>query len=63
MELLEEVLNLLNNRPHWLTYTVIAESIDVSVDWLKKLSSGKISNPGVVTIERLKDYLTEDINR
>lgn len=39
------------------TLTVLAEEMQVSVNWIKLFVGGKIANPGVNTIETLNVYL------
>lgn len=35
----------------------IAKAVDVSYSWISKLANNRIPNPGVVTIDKLADYL------
>lgn len=57
MPLLDETLILLKNRPVTLELKQIAKAIDVSPNWLSMLVNNKIDNPGVVSIQKLHDYL------
>ncbi len=60
MTLFNKTLNLLRNRPKWMSFTTIEKETGISKDWLKKFSQGKISNPGVNTIQELYEYLSGD---
>ncbi len=57
MPLLDETLLLLKHRSATLELKQIAKAIDVSPNWLSMLNKGKIENPGVLSIQRLHDYL------
>lgn len=57
MPLLDDTLALLKNRPVTLELKQIAKAIDVSPNWLSMLVNNKIDNPGVVSIQKLHDYL------
>lgn len=57
--IVEETRQLLLNRPVHLTLVKIAEETELSESWLQKFSSGKIENPGVLTICALNTYLTK----
>jgi transcriptional regulator with XRE-family HTH domain len=61
--LLDETRNLLSNRPKWLTNATIAKDLDLSVGWISGVETGKIKNPGVNSIEALRDYLKETANK
>jgi hypothetical protein len=39
----------------------IATGADVGLEWLKKLQAGEIENPGVVSIQKLHDYLERSL--
>lgn len=56
----DETRILLNNRPASLTLDEIATELNVSVQWLRLLSKGKIANPGVNTVETLNKFLTKN---
>lgn len=38
-------------------WPAIAEKADVSYSWLTKFAQGKINNPGIRTVDRLKTIL------
>ena len=58
-EWLATTLNLLRNRPVWLTLTTIAIDTGVPVGWIKELSRGAIKEPSVVRIQALHTYLSD----
>ena len=39
----------------------IAKNADVGFEWLKKFQAGEIENPGVVSIQKLHDYLERSL--
>ena len=53
----DETRELFLNRPASLAVGAVAEAIDVSTSWLNAFARGKIDNPGVVTINKLNNYL------
>lgn len=53
---------LLNGRPRNLTLTQIASDTELSVRWLSAFGAGTIANPGVISVEKLHDYLTVKAN-
>lgn len=55
----DETKELFLTRPANLSKKTIAENVGVSVRWLERFASGDIENPGVVTVETLKDYLSK----
>jgi len=56
-ELRDKTLELLKNRPVWLTLAIIAEDTTIPHGWLKVFAQGKIADPSVNRIETLKLYL------
>jgi len=62
MSLLETTQQLLDKRiAAGVSLRAIAEGSDgrVNYEWLKKFAQGRIDNPGVNTIEDLRDRLLE----
>lgn len=57
----DSVIQKLRNRPRGLSLETVARDLDVSLGWLKALSSrkGEDLNPGINTMEALDRYLTE----
>lgn len=50
-----EVRDLLEKRRgDWLA---VAQGSDVSYSWLSKFFNGKIDNPGLMTLTKLRDFL------
>lgn len=58
-----ETLELLQNRPRWLTLAEISEATGVELGWLRALSRGPsiISDPSVNRIEPLHEFLTQKL--
>lgn len=54
---LEEAHELLETRPHNLTYAQIERDTGIKESWLRAFSKGAIKNPGVKPIETLINYL------
>jgi hypothetical protein len=54
---LQELLKLIDKRPHDVTIKLIAEGTDVSVHWLRLLIRGKIPDPSFNRVMRVRDYL------
>lgn len=57
-KLRDETRELLVNRPAVLAISKIAEETEISESWLNTFARGAIENPGVVTICKLNEYLT-----
>lgn len=56
-ELLTETRKLLEDRPASLPMVTVAESVGVSIAWLRMFARGEATNPGVVTVGKLNAYL------
>ena len=54
----ERTLHLLHSRPTPMTIKLIADETGINIDWIRKFSSGKISDPSVNTVEHLYEFLT-----
>lgn len=59
----DETRRLLVNRPKTLSAMDIAKEVGVSVAWLNSFARGDISNPGVLHIETLNEYLKNIENK
>lgn len=57
MPLLERTLHLVRNAPRSLSYAEMARQIEASPAWVQQFAKGAIPNPGVITVQRLHDYL------
>lgn len=57
-KLRDETRDLLCNRPASLSIGQIARDLEIAESWLNTFRRGEIENPGVVTICKLKEYLT-----
>ena len=53
----DNTIKMLCNRPVWLTFAIISKETSIPIGWLKALSRGKISDPGVNRIETLQAFL------
>lgn len=53
----DETIALLKNRPACLTLKEIAAQTDVSVAWVRQFARGEIDNPGVNTVQKIKEFL------
>lgn len=57
-ELLSDTIRKLDQARTVASLDAIAAGAGVNPHWLKKFVQGRFRNPGVVTVERLNDYLT-----
>lgn len=55
--LLARTQQLVLNAPRNISYAEMARQVEVSSKWISLLASGQLKNPGIVTIQRLHDYL------
>lgn len=58
----DKTIELLNNRPVWLTIKIISEETTIPEGWLKMFSQLKISDPGVNRVETLNKYLIKKVS-
>ncbi len=58
--LLERTRRLLSARHRKLTLTKINHDTGVGISWLSDLEAGVSRNPGVITVEILYNYLSEE---
>ena len=56
--LLKRTQELVRAAPRHISYAEMGRQIDASAKWVSLLANGKLENPGVVTVQRLHDYLT-----
>jgi len=56
-------IELLRNRPVWLTLKLICNDTTIPEGWLKALVQGKIKGPDVNRIETLNNYLQVKISK
>lgn len=57
--LAEKTLDLVQNRPRSVTLADLAKRVRVSVSWMGKFAQGLIPNPGVNTVQKIYDALSE----
>lgn len=57
----DRTIELLNNRPVWMTFQIIFMETTIPVGWLKSFSQNKMSDPGVNRVETLKNYLENKV--
>lgn len=57
MTILEETLALLDDAAGRVSRPTIAAGAGVGIDWLNKLATRKIEDPGVGKVERVRDFL------
>ncbi len=57
MNILEETLELLDDAVGHVSRPAIAEGAHVDINWLNKLATRKIQDPGVRKVERVRDFL------
>ena len=57
----DATIDLLKNRPVWMTLSIISEGTTIPEGWLKALSQRKIKDPSVNRIETLKNYLENKV--
>ena len=55
--LLKRTQELVLNAPRRVSYEMMAAEAQCSSKWISLLAKGKLSNPGIVTVQRLHDYL------
>lgn len=55
----EKALLLLENRPRFITYQMIAKNTGLTTHWLKSFRSGKFNNPKSIRLERLINFLEQ----
>ena len=55
--LLKRTQELVLTAPRRITYEAMAQEVEVSSKWISLLAAGKLRNPGIVTVQRLHDYL------
>ncbi len=53
------IIDMLRNRPGYVTMKEISDDIGVSIDWLKKLAIGNIADPGIVKMQKLYKHLAK----
>lgn len=63
MKLLDKTLFMLPLVRAHQTSREISEGADVGFEWLKKFEGGHISEPSVVRIQKLHDYLEQSLTR
>jgi len=57
MTILEETLALLDAASGRVSRPTIAAGASVDINWLNKLATRKIQDPGVSKVERVRDFL------
>lgn len=57
-QLKNKAVELLQNRPAWMTLKAISEATKIPEGWLKMLAQDKIEEPSVVRIEALYNHLS-----
>jgi hypothetical protein len=55
--LLKRTQELVLAAPRAVTYAEMGRQIEASAKWVSLLASGQLKNPGIVTVQRLHDYL------
>ena len=55
----DKTLELLKNRPAFITLEKIAEETGLGSRWLSMFNNGRISKPSVNAIQTLYEYLTK----
>ena len=55
--LLKRTQELVLNAPRRVSYEMMAKEAQCSAKWISLLASGKLKNPGIVTVQALHDYL------
>ncbi|QJD54473.1 hypothetical protein P9A30_gp31 [Sphingomonas phage Lucius] len=55
--LLKRTQELVLNAPRSISYAEMGRQIEASAKWVSLLAKGKLENPGIVTVQRLHDYL------
>lgn len=60
-DLRDRTIELLKNRPVWMTLGIISIETTIPEGWLKSLSQNKIEDPSVNRIETLKNYLENKV--
>lgn len=57
----DATIELLKNRPAWLTLNMICEQTTIPTAWLNALVKGRMADPSVNRIETLKIYLESKV--
>jgi len=57
MSTLDETLELLDDAVGRVSRPTIAAGASVDINWLNKLATRKIQDPGIKKVERLRDFL------
>lgn len=52
-----KTLEMLKNRPAWLTFRMIADATGLEEAWLKSFATGRSPNASVNRVETLNRYL------
>lgn len=55
--LLKRTQELVLSAPRHISYAEMGRQIEASAKWVSLLAKGKLENPGIVTVQRLHDYL------
>lgn len=59
-ELRDKTIELIKSRSVQITYETIAEKTGLSVRWVEEFANGRISNPGVCSVEAVYHFLTNE---
>ena len=60
-QLLKDTIHLLRTRPATLNFKEIADNIQVSIQWIKLISTNGVDNPSIIKIGKLHAYLEQKI--